>query len=81
MAIAKPHAYLEPLSATPSKSTDNPESDQGIVLLTLDRPEAKNAIGRQMLSEFQEALEKVKFDKYVQVVFVFIFYFFNSKKS
>jgi methylglutaconyl-CoA hydratase len=44
--------------------------DAGIVLLGLDRPAAKNALGRQLLSEFREALTVLRSDAEVRVVVV-----------
>jgi len=42
--------------------------DTGIVLLGLDRPGARNALGRQLLSEFREALKALEADRAVRVV-------------
>ena len=42
--------------------------DEGIVLLGLDRPEAKNALGRQLMDEFRQALAALRFDPSVRVV-------------
>jgi methylglutaconyl-CoA hydratase len=42
--------------------------DEGIVLLGLDRPAAKNALGRELLREFREALATLRFDPTVRVV-------------
>ena len=42
--------------------------DEGIVLLGLDRPAAKNALGRQLLGEFRDALEALKADRGARVV-------------
>lgn len=36
--------------------------NQGIALMTMDRPKARNALGRQMIDEMREALEHVKAD-------------------
>ncbi len=44
--------------------------DAGIVLVGLARPEAKNALGRQLLAEFREALAALKSDPSVRVVVV-----------
>jgi methylglutaconyl-CoA hydratase len=44
--------------------------DAGIVLLGLDRPAAKNALGRQLLAEFSEALTSLGRDPSVRVVVV-----------
>jgi methylglutaconyl-CoA hydratase len=44
--------------------------DAGIVLLGLDRPAAKNALGRQLLAEFRQALADLRFDGSVRVVVV-----------
>lgn len=43
-------------------------SDRGILLLGLERPEAKNALGRQLLREFIEALRLVAEDGSLRVV-------------
>ena len=42
--------------------------DAGIVLLGLDRPTAKNALGRQLLGEFRQALTQIRLDPAVRVV-------------
>lgn len=42
--------------------------DLGIVLLGLDRPEAKNALGRQLMEDFRRILAEVRFDPAVRVV-------------
>ena len=42
--------------------------DEGIVLLGLDRPEAKNALGRQLMEAFRQALADLRFDPSVRVV-------------
>ncbi|HEX9009450.1 MAG TPA: enoyl-CoA hydratase-related protein [Holophagaceae bacterium] len=42
--------------------------DAGIVLLGLDRPEAKNALGCRLMDEFREALAELRFDAAVRVV-------------
>ncbi|MBS1767132.1 MAG: enoyl-CoA hydratase/isomerase family protein [Acidobacteria bacterium] len=42
--------------------------DEGIVLLGLDRPASKNALGRQLLGEFREALASLKADRSARVV-------------
>ena len=42
--------------------------DEGIVLLGLDRPTSKNALGREMMREFREALASLRFDPSVRVV-------------
>ncbi len=44
--------------------------DAGIVLLGLDRPAAKNALGRQLLSEFRQALKALGSDPSVRVVVI-----------
>ncbi len=43
-------------------------SDSGILLLGLDRPEAKNALGRQLLQEITEALAGAAEDLSIRVV-------------
>ena len=43
-------------------------ADSGILLLGLERPEAKNALGRQLLQEFEEALAVVARDHSIRVV-------------
>jgi len=42
--------------------------DEGIVLLGLDRPEAKNALGRQLMEAFRQNLADLRFDPSVRVV-------------
>jgi methylglutaconyl-CoA hydratase len=44
--------------------------DAGIVLLGLDRPSAKNALGRQLLTEFRQTLAGLHLDPAVRVVVV-----------
>ncbi len=43
-------------------------ADEGLALLGLDRPEAKNALGRRLMDEFREALAELRFDPAVRVV-------------
>jgi methylglutaconyl-CoA hydratase len=40
----------------------------GVALLTLARPEARNALGKQMMVEFRAALDAVRFDTDVRVL-------------
>ncbi|KAG3022013.1 hypothetical protein JG687_00002672 [Phytophthora cactorum] len=42
--------------------------DAGIALFTMDRPEARNALGRQFMAEFRQALDQVRFDPKARVV-------------
>lgn len=42
--------------------------DAGILLLGLDRPAAKNALGRQLMDEFRQALVDLRVDPTVRVV-------------
>ena len=42
--------------------------EAGIVLLGLDRPAAKNALGRQLMTEFRAALAELRFDPAARVV-------------
>jgi methylglutaconyl-CoA hydratase len=44
--------------------------DAGIVLLGLDRPEARNALGRKLLAEFRQALADLRVNSAVRVVVV-----------
>lgn len=44
--------------------------DAGLVLVGLDRPEAKNALGRQLLAELREAVTSLGADRSVRVVVV-----------
>jgi len=44
--------------------------EAGIVLLGLDRPAAKNALGRQLMAEFRQALADLRFDPAARVVVV-----------
>ena len=44
--------------------------DAGIILLGLDRPAAKNALGRQLLGEFRQILADLRFDPTARVVVV-----------
>ncbi|KAJ8522043.1 hypothetical protein ON010_g17748 [Phytophthora cinnamomi] len=44
--------------------------DAGIALFTMDRPEARNALGKQFMAEFRQALDQVRYDPKVRVVIV-----------
>jgi len=44
--------------------------DQGISVLTLNRPEAKNALSKSMLAHFKQALDDLRFSSDVRVVIV-----------
>ncbi|KAL4154987.1 hypothetical protein PRNP1_007101 [Phytophthora ramorum] len=44
--------------------------DAGIALFTMDRPETRNALGRQFMAEFRQALDQVRYDPKVRVVIV-----------
>ncbi|KAI9912150.1 hypothetical protein PsorP6_009084 [Peronosclerospora sorghi] len=44
--------------------------DAGIALFTMDRPEARNALGRQFMAEFRQVMEQVRYDPNVRVVIV-----------
>ncbi|TMW56040.1 hypothetical protein Poli38472_008688 [Pythium oligandrum] len=41
---------------------------EGVALFTMSRPEARNALGKQMMIEFREAMDQVRFDTNVRVV-------------
>jgi 1,4-dihydroxy-2-naphthoyl-CoA synthase len=41
---------------------------EGIAVFTMNRPNARNALGKQMMKEFREAIEKVRFDPAIRVV-------------
>lgn len=41
---------------------------QGIAVFTMNRPDARNALGKQMMKEFNEAMNLVRFDTNVRVV-------------
>jgi methylglutaconyl-CoA hydratase len=45
-------------------------ADAGIALLGLDRPTAKNALGRQLMAEFRQALADLRFNASIRVVLV-----------
>ncbi len=45
--------------------------DEGIVLLGLDRPASKNALGRGLMAEFRAALAELRFDPAVRVVILY----------
>ena len=42
--------------------------DEGIILLGLDRPAAKNALGRQLMTEFRQAVASLRADPSARVV-------------
>jgi methylglutaconyl-CoA hydratase len=44
--------------------------EAGVALFTMDRPEARNALGRQFMAEFRQALDQVRYDPKVRVVIV-----------
>ena len=44
--------------------------DEGIAILTLNRPEASNALSMQMLSEIEDILDTLKYDSLVRCVVV-----------
>lgn len=46
------------------------ESDNGIVVLELNRPQAKNALNRSLTNDFSSAIDAVKYDKNVRVLIV-----------
>ncbi|KAJ3174891.1 hypothetical protein HK101_010809 [Irineochytrium annulatum] len=48
----KPECYVETLSG----------DHQGIAVLNFNRPEKRNALGKQLLTEFRDALDKLRFD-------------------
>ncbi|TFK71785.1 ClpP/crotonase [Pluteus cervinus] len=57
IATESRQAYLEHLPSHP-----------GISCLSLNRPQSKNAISRQLLKEFREGLEEAHFDKRIRVL-------------
>ncbi|KAI9290749.1 au-specific rna-binding enoyl-CoA hydratase [Neoconidiobolus thromboides FSU 785] len=44
--------------------------DQGIAILTMDRPSAKNAISREFLNQFSKAIETTRFDSSIRVLII-----------
>merc|ERR1712168_760839 len=44
------------------------EEDKGIVVLGFDRPKAMNALSKNLVKEFTEVIDAVKFDKDVRVI-------------
>ncbi|KAG1761351.1 ClpP/crotonase-like domain-containing protein [Suillus occidentalis] len=54
-----PEAFLEPL-----------QSHLGITCLSLNRPQAKNAISMKLLHEFRECLETAKYDKSIRALII-----------
>eukprot|EP00455_Lapot_gusevi_P046004 TRINITY_DN597_c0_g1_i1.p1 TRINITY_DN597_c0_g1~~TRINITY_DN597_c0_g1_i1.p1 ORF type:complete len:281 (+),score=90.31 TRINITY_DN597_c0_g1_i1:61-903(+) len=53
-------AFLEPLSG----------ADAGITVLNLNRPSARNALGKRFMNEFSQALTQLQYDKSTRVVIV-----------
>ncbi|EGF76888.1 hypothetical protein BATDEDRAFT_14474 [Batrachochytrium dendrobatidis JAM81] len=45
-------------------------NDKGIFVLTLDRPAAKNALGRTLLSQFRQSINDLRFNDQARVVIV-----------
>merc|ERR1719461_103031 len=43
-------------------------ADAGIVIVSLNRPKAKNALGRNLLNELGEVISELRFDKSARVV-------------
>ncbi|KAJ8584787.1 ClpP/crotonase [Rhizopogon salebrosus TDB-379] len=54
-----PEAFLEPLHSNP-----------GIACLSLNRPQAKNAISMKLLHEFRECLGTAKYDKSIRALII-----------
>jgi methylglutaconyl-CoA hydratase len=46
------------------------KSQDGIAVITLNRPEAANALSLEMLEAFQKALDEIKYDKSVRCVII-----------
>ncbi|PNF37949.1 Methylglutaconyl-CoA hydratase, mitochondrial [Cryptotermes secundus] len=46
------------------------EKDNGIVVLELNRPQAKNALNRTLATDFSSAIDAVKYDKTVRVLII-----------
>ena len=44
--------------------------NHGIVLLTLNRPKSKNALGRQIISEFQQHVKQLADDGSARVIII-----------
>lgn len=40
----------------------------GVALFTMSRPEARNALGKQMMVEFRQAMDSIRFNTSVRVV-------------
>lgn len=76
--VIKLPTHIRSLLSRPSSSTANSpqnlrlnyleETDSGIVVLELNRPEAKNALNRTLASEFFRAIDSVKYDRNVRVL-------------
>lgn len=67
--------FRRPSSSTASRSQNLrlnylEETDNGIVVLELNRPEAKNALNRTLASDFFRAIDSVKYDTNVRVLIV-----------
>ena len=59
-AVASKEAYLTRLTG----------ADAGIVVLHLDRPATKNALGKELMHQFRAALTELQFDASARVVMV-----------
>ncbi|KAG5728504.1 hypothetical protein E4T56_gene19493 [Termitomyces sp. T112] len=75
MLVFRPFTRLSPGGFCRRLSTsqreaflDNVPSHPGIVCLSLNRPQSKNAISLALLQQFRESLEKVHLDKSVRVL-------------
>lgn len=51
-------------------SSPSPSPSQGVTLLTLNRPEAKNAINSQMLDELHTAVENLQHDGHTRTLII-----------
>ncbi|KAH6584233.1 hypothetical protein BASA61_007591 [Batrachochytrium salamandrivorans] len=73
-ALGAPHSSLGSFRLLSSMRECTVEAlqgtDAGIYVLTLDRPTAKNALGRNLLAQFRESINQMHFDEKVRVVIV-----------
>lgn len=68
-ALRSGRAFSVVSDAAPQFKVEMLDGDHaGVALFTMSRPEARNALGKQMMIEFRQAMDKIRFDTNVRVV-------------